>query len=75
MRRQAHVYYSGRVQGVGFRFTAAGIARSHGVSGFVSNLSDGRVELTLEGEKRAVMNKAVSMIAAIKNGRMIFLIC
>ncbi len=54
MRRQAHVYYSGRVQGVGFRFTAAGIARSHLVHGFVRNLPDGRVELAVEGEEDEV---------------------
>ncbi len=54
MRRQAHVYYSGRVQGVGFRFTAAGVARSHKVCGFVRNLPDGRVELAVEGEEDEV---------------------
>ncbi len=54
MRRQAHVYYSGRVQGVGFRFTAAEIARSHKVLGFVRNLPDGRVELAVEGEEDEV---------------------
>lgn len=54
MRRQAHVYYSGRVQGVGFRFTAAGIARPRKVCGFVRNLPDGRVELAVEGEEDEV---------------------
>ncbi|MCG8451309.1 MAG: acylphosphatase [Pirellulales bacterium] len=46
-RRQ--VLYSGHVQGVGFRFTAEGIARSYEVTGFVRNLPDGRVELIAEG--------------------------
>lgn len=54
MRKQAHVCYSGRVQGVGFRFTAAGIARSYKVCGFVRNLPDGRVELAIEGEEDEV---------------------
>ena len=54
MRRQAHVYYSGRVQGVGFRFTASGIAGPHKICGFVRNLHDGRVELAMEGEEDEV---------------------
>jgi len=43
------VLYSGRVQGVGFRYTARQIAQRHAVSGFVRNLDDGRVELVVEG--------------------------
>lgn len=54
MRRRAHVFYSGRVQGVGFRFTAHGVAQSFAVSGFVVNLPDGRVELVAEGEENEV---------------------
>ena len=49
IRRTSH--FSGRVQGVGFRYTAQSIARGYKVTGFVRNLSDGRVELTAEGEK------------------------
>ena len=40
-----HVYYSGRVQGVGFRFTTKQIAAGFEVSGWVKNLDDGRVEM------------------------------
>jgi len=43
------VLYSGRVQGVGFRYTARRIAQQHAVAGFVRNLDDGRVELVAEG--------------------------
>ena len=43
------VYYSGRVQGVGFRFTAKSAADSHAIGGHVRNLADGRVELLAEG--------------------------
>jgi acylphosphatase len=43
------VHYSGRVQGVGFRFTARQAAEEHGVVGFVENLPDGRVRLVAEG--------------------------
>ena len=46
-RRQ--VFYSGRVQGVGFRWTVRHIAQNHAVQGFVKNLDDGRVQLVAEG--------------------------
>lgn len=46
--------FSGRVQGVGFRFAACRIARRFDVTGFVRNLPDGRVELVAEGEPRQV---------------------
>jgi len=50
MQVRKRVYYSGTVQGVGFRYTARSLARGRGVTGFVKNLSDGRVELVAEGE-------------------------
>jgi len=48
--KRAHVYYSGRVQGVGFRFMAQDIARNLNITGWVKNLSDGRVETVCEAE-------------------------
>ena len=44
-----HVYYTGHVQGVGFRWTARHIAQGFAVTGFVKNLADRRVELVAEG--------------------------
>jgi acylphosphatase len=44
------VTYSGRVQGVGFRFTTVAVSRSYRVVGFVRNMADGTVELEAEGE-------------------------
>ena len=48
MHRQTW-YFSGRVQGVGFRYTVQNLALQYNVHGFVRNLPDGRVELTMEG--------------------------
>ena len=45
------MFYSGRVQGVGFRFSAEGLAMNLGVTGWVKNLYDGRVELIAEAEE------------------------
>ncbi len=50
-RERLHVFYSGRVQGVGFRFIVKIVAHGFEVTGTVRNLSDGRVELIAEGER------------------------
>jgi acylphosphatase len=48
---RAHVYISGRVQGVVFRESARREAEAHGVSGWARNLPDGRVEAVFEGDE------------------------
>jgi acylphosphatase len=47
-------YFTGRVQGVGFRYSALQAAKEFEVSGFVSNLPDGRVHLEAEGRPEEV---------------------
>ncbi|HPL82880.1 MAG TPA: acylphosphatase [Candidatus Omnitrophota bacterium] len=51
MKKLVHVYYSGRVQGVGFRFAALRIAENLRLCGYVRNLDDGRVEILAEGSE------------------------
>lgn len=45
------IFYSGHVQGVGFRYTAKAAATGFDISGTVRNLPDGRVELIAEGAR------------------------
>lgn len=63
-RTRAHVYVTGRVQGVYFRATTREAARERGVEGWVRNLEDGRVEAVFEGPESAVQ----SMVAFCHEG-------
>ncbi len=54
MKKQVRAVYSGRVQGVGFRFTAQSIAGALKITGWVKNLSDGTVEILAQGEEEAL---------------------
>ena len=45
-----HIYFSGQVQGVGFRYRATNAARANGLTGWVDNLWDGRVEMEVQGD-------------------------
>jgi acylphosphatase len=54
MKARAHVFINGRVQGVFFRSEARYEARKHGVTGWVRNLPDDRVEAVFEGEEENV---------------------
>jgi acylphosphatase len=51
---RAHVVVSGRVQGVGFRFSTVEKAQSRGLAGWVRNLESGQVEAVFEGPREAV---------------------
>lgn len=50
-RRRMMIHYSGRVQGVGFRYQTRRVAAGFEVTGTVRNLPDGRVELVAEGDE------------------------
>ncbi len=62
MSTARQVYYEGRVQGVGFRYTVKTLAHGFDVTGTVCNLADGRVELRVGGDKEEVE----SFLAAIR---------
>lgn len=62
IKKRVHVYYEGRVQGVGFRFTAEYIAQQLNVTGWVKNLPDGRVEVVAEGKEDSLQE----LLAKIK---------
>lgn len=51
MKTRVHCFISGRVQGVSFRSFTQKKAEDLGLSGWVKNLPDGRVELVVEGEE------------------------
>lgn len=57
---QVHLYISGFVQGVGYRNFVRSKARKMGLTGWVRNLSDGRVEAVVQGEKEIIL-KLINM--------------
>ena len=60
------VFFSGHVQGVGFRYTTYHIARRYKVVGYVRNLPDGRVELVAEGSPNDV-ERFIDEVARVMN--------
>jgi acylphosphatase len=61
---RCHLWVSGVVQGVGFRFFTERVARRLGLSGVVRNLPDGRVEIVAEGPRAALDQ----LIAEVRRG-------
>jgi len=60
--QHAEVFFSGRVQGVGFRYQTLQVAKEFEVAGWVANLPDGRVLLEAEGRPDEVKD----FIAAVQ---------
>lgn len=52
--KAAHVFYSGTVQGVGFRYSCRYLVKGFNLTGWVKNLDDGRVEMWAQGEEEEV---------------------
>ena len=62
-----HIFFSGDVQGVGFRYRSFYIAQSLGLTGWVENLWDGRVEMEVQGSEASIRE----MLARIQQQRWI----
>ena len=62
-----HIYFSGDVQGVGFRFRSYYIAQSLGLTGWVENMWDGRVEMEVQGSESSIQE----LLARIRQQRWI----
>ena len=64
MKKRAHVFVSGRVQGVFFRTFVKSQAKLHEVNGWIKNMTDNRVEAVFEGEDY----KVDDMVEACRKG-------
>ena len=60
------VIFRGRVQGVGFRFTATDVAKSFSVTGYVMNLRDGTVRMEAEGSREDVTRMIRRVLEAMR---------
>ncbi len=69
-RHRVTNHYSGRVQGVGFRYTVKTLTLGFEVTGTVRNLEDGRVELVAEGAKEE-LEKFLEAVRESEVGRFI----
>ncbi len=64
-----HLIFSGRVQGVGFRYQARHLAQSLSLTGWVKNLWDERVEMEVQGEEAQIYR----LIEELSRGRFIYI--
>lgn len=64
MKARAHIFVSGRVQGVFFRYNILNKAKKTKIGGWVRNLPDGRLEAVFEGKKE----KIIEMIDFCRRG-------
>ena len=62
-KKRLHLFWTGRVQGVGFRYTAESAALALGLAGWVRNLPDGRVEAVAEGTEKGLKSFAEQIAA------------
>lgn len=62
-----HIFFSGRVQGVGFRYTSRQVAQRYDVGGWVKNLPNGSVEMIVEGPPEQ-LKKYVADVAESTHG-------
>ena len=63
MIERRHYIFSGSVQGVGFRYRAKYAARGLGITGYVKNLYDGRVEMEVQGDRDSITRMLVEIEA------------
>ena len=63
MIERRHYIFSGSVQGVGFRYRATYAARGLGITGYVKNLYDGRVEMEVQGDRDSITRLLVEIEA------------
>ena len=61
MKVRKHIYFSGRVQGVGFRYHAYRIALALNLTGWVQNLYDDRVEMEVQGEEALIWDMVTEL--------------
>lgn len=61
MKIRRHIFFSGRAQGVGFRYRAYYAAEALGLTGWVKNLWDDRVEMEVQGDSASI-DKMLSML-------------